>query len=151
MPRGYLKNAPGVSANLARGNGSKKDQWYYMRRGAGAKGRRHQGNSARIPSCCPCHPSVEYSYARRVACREATARSASAAMHGRQDVGLAPHPKLLVMLQKREARLHEARLSLLRRAMRYWLANRYDTAHPAGQAFIGNLYDEVMAVEGDAA
>ena len=95
---------------LARGNSSKRDPWYYGTKvGAGAKGRRHLGNSLKPPWGCPCHPSVEYSYVRRVACRRAAARSASAAMHGRQDVGLAPHPKLLVMLQKRRSASRPAR------------------------------------------
>ena len=103
-----MKHATEASANKKRGGGSKGATWYYCTKiGGGARGRRQQGNSARMPACCPCHPSVEYSYARRVACRKATARSVSAVMHGRQDVGLAPHPKLLVMLQKREARVRQ--------------------------------------------
>ena len=86
--RGYLKNHPGLSACRERGNGRKQGAWQYSRLGAGAKGRRYQGNSARIPTCCPCHPPVKDSYARRVACREAATRSA--ALHRRQAQHNAP-------------------------------------------------------------
>ena len=85
--RGYLKNVGtaadhALSAKQRRGNGSKKDTKYYSRLGAGAKGRRHQGNSTRIPECCPCHPPTRPTFGRRVRCRDAAERSARDAMRG---------------------------------------------------------------------
>lgn len=43
-------------------------------------------------------------------------------------------------------RLTAKRLDMpLRRAMRQWLENRHNPRHPAGQAYIGGLYDSTMA------
>jgi len=43
-------------------------------------------------------------------------------------------------------RLKAKRLDIpLRRAMRQWLENRHNPRHPAGQAYIGGLYDSTMA------